>query len=1018
MLRSTFDNDSDYSQLDFLNDIDPDDNLLNFIANDPCQRYNEQEFTQLKRDKFSNNPHLSFFHVNIRSVPKNFKSLTDCFHVLDHWFTIIALTETWHNVNTQDLFNIPGYTCLNKFRSNRRGGGVALYIAQSIDFVERLDLSIPSEDVDSIFVQLKLNSTSCNSKAVLGVVYRPPSTDPHQFTSDISNVIARGKSDDTRMFIMGDFNIDISQYGENTICNDFVDIMSSFCLLPVISLPTRITETSSTIIDNIFCNNVDNMLNVTPGILCTDLSDHLPIFCFVQGASIATCNDSFCTRSYSQGHIDAFINSVNDTDWLEIIQSDSAQTAFSNFFDIFKEKYDEYFPVKTVNRKIKRSKPWINGNLKSCINKKNKLYRKYKRIPSVYNKNTYYTYKSSLSKTLKLAEKKYYADLIAENKDNMRKTWSIIKEAIGSGRGQIKANTCTKFQDGENTIDDVPTIANKFNHTFVNLGPDLARNIDVIGVPLATTYIENYNASTIFVNPISVDEVRNVILSLKNTSAPGWDQIKPVIIKHVVNAIAPSLSVLLNNCISDGVFPDELKVARVTPIYKGGGIDIYKNYRPVSVLNSFSKIFERIIYNRLIAFFENHNVLSNYQFGFRENHSTSQALIHFVNEATGALASRQYFIGIFIDLCKAFDTVDHSILLKKLEIYGVRGQLLDLLKNYLSNRKQFVYYANTSSDTMSISCGVPQGSILGPLLFLAYINDLPKAVPSLKTIMFADDTSLFLNHSDYQTAINLINNELANLSVWLRANRLSLNTQKSKCMLFSTKPKINDTPLGIYINNTIIETVTVIKFLGVHVQNNLKWDTHIQHITGKIAKGIGIINKVKNKFEETTLIQLYYAFVYPYINYCNLVWGNAGTLHINRIIKLQKRAFRIIHQLPPRSSVSEIMKQKFFFSAMQVYYYQLLLFVFKCIKGLVPSLFSSYYYQRNSVHFHSTRYVCHLNLEHCRIELRKKFVIFSGSLHFNIFLRKVNIKFNEACELSLFSYKRKIKSFVLQNSFS
>ena len=236
---------------------------------------------------------------------------------------------------------------------------------------------------------------------------------------------------------------------------------------------------------------------------------------------------------------------------------------------------------------------------------------------------------------MKCAEKKYYTDRINENKDNMKKTWGIIKEAIGPSCASAKTNL--KFKEGDSVVEDVPTIVDKFNETFVNLGPNLARNIDVDGTPSPTSYIEDRNANSIFVSPVSVEEVRNIILSLKNSSAPGWDQIKPAILKRVADVISFPLALLLNNCISEGIFPNELKIARVTPIYKGGDNTIFKNYRPVSVLSSFSKIFEKLLYNRLTTFFDDHNALTEFQFGFRKKRSTCEALLHFVNEATKAL---------------------------------------------------------------------------------------------------------------------------------------------------------------------------------------------------------------------------------------------------------------------------------------------------------------------------------------------------------------------------------------------
>ena len=288
-----------------------------------------------------------------------------------------------------------------------------------------------------------------------------------------------------------------------------------------------------------------------------------------------------------------------------------------------------------------------------------------------------------------------------------------------------------------------------------------------------------------------------------------------------------------------GIFPDELKIARVVPVYKNGSSENVANYRPISVLPIFSKILEKCMYNRLFYFISKYNVLSLNQYGFRPGHSTSSALIDFVHTVVNALDKKNYMIAMFLDLKKAFDTVDHHILLHKLELYGIRGIVLKLFESYLSNIKQYVEISKCKSQQRTISCGVPQGSILGSLLFLLFINDLSKVSKLLHCIMFADDTSLFLSHPNYQDLHNLFNSELELISEWFYANKMIINVAKTSYIIFSNS--LIPDYLSIRVCNTDIECVTSVKILGITIDHKLTWKNHIDSLCNKLAKNIGIM---------------------------------------------------------------------------------------------------------------------------------------------------------------------------------
>ena len=331
----------------------------------------------------------------------------------------------------------------------------------------------------------------------------------------------------------------------------------------------------------------------------------------------------------------------------------------------------------------------------------------------------------------------------------------------------------------------------------------------------------------------------------------------------------------------------------------------FNNYRPVSLLSVLSKVFEKIMYNRLIDFLETYKILIDKQFGFRKLHTTYMALMVLIDELTQAMESGDFVIGVYLDFSKAFDTVNHDILLSKLNHYGIRGNALKWFKSYLNNRSQFVSYNGCVSSTKHMLCGVPQGSILGPLLFLIYINDLSTVCKKSIPLLFADDTNIFVRGKNLDAIQSIMNEELKSLSKWLKVDKLSLNIKKTHFMLFSSKRKYSEN-VDIKIDGQKIERVSKTKFLGVQIDEKLLWKDHVKTICGKVSRGIGIIIKARKYLNKNSLLTLYYSFIYPYLCYCNHIWGNASRCTLDRLVKLQKKCMRIISHLSPRSSTQPI----------------------------------------------------------------------------------------------------------------
>ena len=370
---------------------------------------------------------------------------------------------------------------------------------------------------------------------------------------------------------------------------------------------------------------------------------------------------------------------------------------------------------------------------------------------------------------LQSAERKDYQDLLNKHRCNIKKSWQIIKTVINKRKHNA---VCTKFKCIDTTITDGNDVAYRFNK-FVNIGASLAKNIPVSDKK-TSDYMSHDVLELFYLSPVAEAEVDKITSNVRD-SAAGWDELKPSIIKTVKDSIKTPLAHIGNLSFDTGIFPVELKIAKIVPIFKSGDECIFTNYRPASLLPIFSKIMERLMYDRLISYMLKNHILFEYQFGFQKGKSTLMAFITPVDRITEALDNGDYVVGVFLDFSKAFDTVDHAILLDKMFIYGVQTITLQWFKDYLTGRSQYVTYNGFKSNNSEIKCGVPQGSILGPLLFLLYFNDLALVYEACFSILFADDSNMFISRKDVQVMSEKLNSDMENIRQWLCCNKLSLN---------------------------------------------------------------------------------------------------------------------------------------------------------------------------------------------------------------------------------------------------
>ena len=616
----------------------------------------------------------------------------------------------------------------------------------------------------------------------------------------------------------------------------------------------------------------------------SDISDHYSVFSFIDIKNPAQPIKKYF-RDHSEATIQNLIGKIS-----EIMPNIDTNGDVNDVVEIFMnnliQSYNSCCPIKCKTISHKRYiKPWLTSPIISVIDKKHYFYRKYKRGELQYF--LYKEYKLACDKLVSDAKIAYLDRRFRETLGNSADTWKEINSLIKSND---KNNNNIVLEKNNSIYSDGSSISNMFLEHFSNVGKNLDRNIPQ-GHHDPTYYMGPPSNRSFFAYPSSTHEVEVVVNSFK-TKGCNINEIPVYIYKRLSYLISPFISAVFNESLSLGKFPTVLKISRVVPIPKSKKTKDVNEYRPISNLSVMSKIFEKLMCKRLVSYLEVNKVLVPFQFGFRSRSATTDALLQYLDYAYESIDNGQYLLTLFLDFSKAFDTVNHRILLNKLNHVGVRGVSQHWFESYIMNRKQCVYVNGVSSDLSDITMGVPQGSCLGPVLFLLYINDMYKSAPLLKFVHFADDTTAFARDSNLPSLITKFNTQLQFVDNWLCTNRLSLNIGKTNFMIISNKSSADHNE--IKIRNETIDRIKCAKFLGVQLDDQLKFDMHVKQVVCKISRVTGIMKKLKQLAPPSILRTVYFSLAYPHLNYALPAWGGCGVTLVNKVQAVQKRVLSVL----------------------------------------------------------------------------------------------------------------------------
>ena len=666
-------------------------------------------------------------------------------------------------------------------------------------------------------------------------------------------------------------------------------------------------------------------------------------------------------RRYS-GYLAQLVLWDSQTKFVTLIDSNisSPHELYDKFVTKFENVVDEFAPMRKASRKENklRCRPWLTRGLLKSIRIKNKTYNNLREKPDTSQSHKYKIYRNLLNRLIKQAKVDYYHNVLKDNKNNSKKVWNIVNELVYN-RKQKNSGPTKILTDTGCTITDPQAIAEEFNKFFVSVGKRMAAKISAHDKPPDTQ--SNLNkikkiSNSIFLSPCTPQEVFNLITKLKDRKALRTIDIETRFIKLANPVISTFLSNLFNVCLNTGVYPDSLKIAEVIPIFKKGCSTQTTNYRPISLLCQFNKIFEKLLHTRIYSYLIRYNLLNDRQFGFRKNSSTTLAISKIHNDLLHNIDQGLYSCSLFLDLSKAFDSVDHAILIKKLEcMYGFRGIALELMKSYFNNRYQYTKISKSKSTLRKIKCGVPQGSSLGPLLFILYINDLPLA-SEFSTTLFADDTYLTLSHNNLFELEKKVNIQMHHIDNWMCQNKLSLNYSKTTYLLFNKHlPSAVNTNFKVLINNIQIDRNKVVKYLGVHIDENLNWSAHIKELSLQLAKCCSLLYQLREYVTTETLHMLYYSFAYSRIQYGITIWGTASQNQVHEIEVRLNNIIRTITCSKKFAHVTKLYKKLNFLKIKDVYKLELAKFMHKLFSNKLPEMFQNSFTKIGNIHNYETR---------------------------------------------------------------
>ena len=838
---------------------------------------------------------FKFVMLNVRSLYSSVDEIAVKFGNVD----VIALCETWLNDSyTDEMLDIPNFTIFRLDRNSgnirnsrnnlKRGGGLLFYVSNKhSDYISIIsNCSKVTYNLEQLWICLRKPNVR---NAIFGVVYRPPTAKVDETINELNNSMEFVRSlSNVEIILAGDLNINYNLRHSRSF-ELLKNFERKYNLNQLIKAPTRIVEGSKSLIDLIF---TDVEFIHRSGVVDTDISDHQPIFLVKKKERISKDFKYITGRSYSRYDKEIFQEDILhhglwDMYWN--MNTNDLELLWSYMLHIITEIADIHCPIRKM--KISNDNPhWMSKEIIESIHNKDMLYKIAKQTGVEEDLELYKVSKKEVKFMVSNAKEEYIKDQLEQSKNNPRKFWRNINEMSGLGKSRNKSKI-GKLIDEEGKEYENQSAADFLNDFYTNAGPLLAEQ-----------FSDNWRSQESDINvevkfsfsPISEFQVKKIIQDIKIFKSCAIDNMSSRLLKDAFMVLIPEITYLFNRCIELGDIPQSWCHGFISPIPKTKNNSTKpKDWRPITQIPLLGKLLEKLIHEQVYSYFNNNHLLSPHQYGFRPGMSTSQAIFDVLKILYSNWNDKVYTGCIFVDYSRAFETIDHNILISKLKLYGFDDISLNFFRNYITHRTQSTNVDGHVSGKSEVVYGTAQGSVLGPLIYIIYVNDVLKiASNDTRIIMYADDM-LIINQNAEMSGMRLeLQRSLNTIIRWCNYNKLTINKDKTKYMLVSNKR--SEEECSITIGDRTLCKVSQYEYLGVTIDSELKMNSQVDSMYKKANTKLGILSKIRRYITEETAVKVYKIMIRPYLEYIDFVIESSTKEKIDRIDNLQRKALRRI----------------------------------------------------------------------------------------------------------------------------